>query len=644
MRSPALLCLLAALAIGSPVAADDSTENIVVTATRTPQPIEKTGESISVISGADLDTQQIVSIADVLQETPALTIVRNGGLGQSATVSLRGAEAGQTLVLIDGVRINDPSTVDNQAVLGDLLVNNVDRIEILRGPQSTLYGSDAIGGVIGIFTRRGGDAPFALRASAEGGSFDTYRLNAAANGSVDDLEYGAAANFLHSNGISAADSRNGNTETDGYTNVGLTENVRWHLSDQVSVDVRSYYTNARVDFDDNFAFVPPATFRVADSDAYGRNTLAVGYAGLNVDLLDGQFTNRFALIGSDSHRAFYDSGSDIVHKNSSDSGSVGRLEYQGVLQVLPQDQLTFGAEYQNIAFTGLTFGSFGNGIDRGSSHVTSFYGQNMLTLFDRLTLTAGFRHDDDAEFGGHDSVKAAAAWQVPYFGTVLRTNYGDGFKAPTLFEQFSEFSNPLHALAPELANGWEAGLDQPLFDRAILLHATYFERRTNDQIDFFVPDCFASPPPDVCNTRPFGYYDNIARTRVRGVELEATARLFDAVNIDTAFTEMTAIDLATGLDLARRPHVSASATITWTPNADWSIAGTIIYVGSRFDAAGEIHPLDSNAVVNVFGSYRLTDTLELYARTENLFDAKYEPVFGYGAPGRAVYGGVRVSY
>ena len=570
MRSFALFCLLAAAAVGSPAHADDSTETIVVTATRTSQPVEKTGESVSVISGVELDTQQIVSVTDVLQETPGLSVVRNGGLGQTSTVGLRGAEAGQTLVLIDGVRINDPSTVDNEAVLGDLLVNNIDRIEILRGPQSTLYGSDAIGGVIGVFTKRGGDAPFGLRASAEGGSFDTYRLNAAANGSIADIEYGAAANFLSSSGISAADSRNGNRETDPYRNVGLTENVRWHLSDNVSVDLRSYFTNARVDFDDNFAFVPPATFRVADSNAYARNTLVAGYAGLNVDLLDGQFNNRFALIGSDSHRASYDLGSDIVHKNSSDSGSSGRFEYQGVLQLLPQDQLTFGAEYQEIGFTGRTFGSFGTGIDRGNSNMTSFYAQNMLNLFDDLTLTAGLRHDDDEEFGSHNSVKVAAAWQVPSTGTVLRGNYGDGFKAPTLFEQFSDFSNPFHALLPEVAHGWEVGVDQPLLDGVVQFHATYFERRTNDQIDFFIPDCFTNPPPDVCNTRPYGYYDNIVRTRARGFELEGSARVLDSLNINAAFTDMTATDLTTGLDLARRPRVTASTTATWEPSADWS--------------------------------------------------------------------------
>ncbi len=647
MRSlfSSVVLLLAILPIGSIARADDALEAVVVTATRTPQPAERTGESISLITSEDLGNQQIVSVADALQETPGLSVVRNGGLGQDATVAIRGAEAGQTLVLIDGVRINDPSTVDNEALLGDVLVNNTDRIEILRGPQSTLYGSDAIGGVIDIFTRRGGDAPLALRASAEGGSFETYHANVAANGRISDLEYGAAANFLHTNGISAADSRNGNPETDGYTNLGVTQNVRVALSDAVSLDLRSYYTDARSGFDDNFAFVPPDTFRVADSPAFARNTLLAGYAGLNVDLLGGTFGNRFALIASDSGRAFYDSAFDIIHKNGSDSGETRRFEYQGTLQLQANDELTFGAEYQRIGFTGKTFSSFAPpAIDRGHSHVASLYAQNMITLFDRLTLTTGLRHDDDQEFGSHNSVKVAAAWSLNRGDTVLRANYGDGFKAPTLFEQFSEFSNPLHPLAPEVARGWEVGIDQRLLGGKLIVQGTYFQRNTGDQIDFFVPDCFSAQPPDVCKDRPFGYYDNIARTRAEGVEVEATVRLANTLTMNAAVTDMTAADLSTGLDLARRPHITASGTATWTPDADWSAGGSIVYVGRRFDGAGEVHPLAADTVVNFFASRRLSSSLALFARIENAFDARYEPVFGYGAPGRAVYGGVRVAY
>src|SRR5690242_6129059 len=263
-----------------PAIADEpsATETVVVTATKSPELRELTGTSISVVTGQDLANQQIVAVSDALAETPGVQIVRNGGMGQPTAILLRGARAGQTLVLLDDVRINDPTAVDDSAILGDVLVNNIDRIEVLRGPQSTLYGSDAIGGVVNILTMRGGSKPVAVSGQEEGGTYDSYRLNAAANGSTDKLDYGASLNFFHTNGFSAADSRFGNRETDGYTNGGLTANLRVHIDQNLSMDLRSYDILARDDFDDNFVGLSaPPYFRVADSPAHGVDELFANY-------------------------------------------------------------------------------------------------------------------------------------------------------------------------------------------------------------------------------------------------------------------------------------------------------------------------------------------------------------------------------
>lgn len=641
MRTPSLLLsagILAAAAACIPALADDWPEAVVVTATRTPQPVEKTGDSISIITDSDLEAQQIVSVADALQQTPGLEVVRNGGVGQTTTVSIRGAESGQTLVLVDGVRINDPSSVDDEAILGDLLVNNIDRIEILRGPQSTLYGSDAIGGVINILTRRGGDDPLSFRASAEGGSFDSYRLNAAASGTLSVFEYGAAANFYHSNGISAADSRNGNPETDGDTNLGLTENLRAHLSDVVSLDLRSYYTKSRDDFDDNFIFIPPGTFRVADSPVYGKDALLAGYAGLNVSLLGGRFLNRFAVIASNSDRRTFDSPFFLpLHEDFFARGNARRLEYQGTLEIDDADEVTFGAETQRVS---LDTGTPGFPATRGHSRIDGYYAQGQSTLWDQLTLTGGIRYDDDQEFGGHTSVKLAAAWALNGGGTVLRANYGDGFKAPTLYELFSEFNNP-DGLAPEVAHGWEAGLDQALAGGRLRLSLTYFDRRTKGLIEFF--DCFSGTSP-ICTVRPFGYYYNVGRTQARGLEMEAAAQLSDSLSLSANLSDLYATDLSSGNDLARRPKLLANVNATWTPRPGTSLGASLGYVGHRFDDAANTIPLKSHAVANLFASQALNGHLQAYGRIENLFDARYEPVFGYGAPGRAFAVGIRASY
>lgn len=634
---------LVLLAAAGTTATAEPIETVVVTATRTAQPLERTGDSLSVITADDLKAWQTLAVSDALEQTPGLTVVRNGGPGQTATVGLRGATAGQTLFLIDGVRINDPSTVDGQAILGDLFVNDIERIEILRGPQSTLYGSDAIGGVIDILTRRGGTEPLALRASAEGGSFDTYRLNAAANGTVGSIDYGAAVNWLHTNGISAADKRNGNPEPDGTNNLGASVNTRYTLSPLLSFDLRGYYTRARTDFDDNFG--PPPNFAVADSPVFTIDTLLAGYAGVNLTLLDGHWHNRFAYIGSHSDRDTFNSPFFLPrHEDFFFRGEAQHFEYQGIVDLDADNQITFGAETERTAIKSVIAGVPDT---KGHKRISGYYAQGQTTLFSQLTLTGGVRYDNDDEFGGHTSLKFAGAWTPNDGVTVLRANYADGFKAPSLFELFSEFSNPLTALKPESARGWEAGIDQNFLGGRILTRLTYFERRTSNLIDFF--SCFGPIPPafaSACTLRAAagGFYFNVGRTRARGMELEAAAKLTDTLSLSANYTFMTAIDEVNHSDLARRPHITASAQIQWTPIQDWSVGASVLYAGRRFDGAGEFTPLGSHTTANLYASHALNEHLELFARIENLFDAQYEPVAGFGAPGRAVFGGIRATY
>jgi vitamin B12 transporter len=639
-------CLAAGLAATSVPAiaqdAADDTETVVVTAARAPEPRELTGSSVSVLSAQNLVDQQVLVLSDALAETPGLAVVRNGGIGQPTSILLRGAEAGQTLVLIDGVRIEDPTAVDGSAILGDVLNNNIDRVEILRGPQSTLYGSDAIGGVVDVLTRRGGARPFAFSGDAEGGSFDTYRMNASAYGSAEDLDYGAGLNFFHTNGISAADSRYGNTETDGYTNGGATANLRFHINNVVSIDLRTYDVLARDDFDDNFVSIRTLPyFRVADSPAFGADKLFAGYVGINADMFSGALTNRLAVIGTAAERTTYPAPGQL--DDFSARGAVGRFEYQGILVPFPDNQITFGAEYQNSNMITHSIYDLSPLPARGHDGIAGFYGQWRSTLWRVLTLTGGVRYDRDEEFGGHVSGKLAGALAMNDGATVLRANYGDGFKAPSLYELYSEYSNPVTSLEPEVTRGWETGVDQFFLSGRLRAALTWFERDTEDQIEFF--DCFGPTSP-ACDQRyqVGGYYYNIGRSRAEGLEAEATLAFTDTLDATLEYTNMTAIDLTTGNDLARVPHITADARLTWRPDPQFSLGGSIGYVGRRFDDDANTVALPSNTLVNIFGSYELTNNLQLYGRVENLFDIHYEPVFGYGAAGRGAYAGIRVAY
>jgi len=617
--------------------AGNNLETVVVTATRTEQPREITGTSLSVITGADLAAEQIDVVTDALKEMPGLTVVRNGGIGQITTIGIRGAEAGQTLVLVDGVRINDPSTTDGEALLADVFVNNTERIEILRGPQSTLYGSDAIGGVVNILTKRGGATPFSMMATAEGGSLGTYRLNAAANGTVDAVEYGGAINFYNTQGIAVAGTRPINVNPDPYRNLDATGNIRVRVIDAVSLDLRGYSVNAKTVFDG----FPPPNFTLQYTGEYGTDDLLAFYAGLNFSFLEGRFRNRIAATDLDSDRKNYNPALSVPEEFFA-RGRSTTFEYQGVFDLTAVNQIVFGAESQRTTLrTGSPSVSDPNPMPvTGHTQINSYYVQYQTTLFDQLTLTGGFRHDDDQAFGGHNSLKLAGAWNLFAGSTNLRANYGDGFKAPSLYELFSPYSNPVKTLAPETARGWETGFDQKLFDGRALASLVYFQRRTAGQIDFF--SCFGVVSP-ACSQRPFGYYDNISRARAEGIEFEASAQIFNTLAVSGNLTDMSAIDLATHQDLARRPRVMANARIVWTPDTAWSLGVSAGYTGRRFDDDSESVPLAAFTAVNIFASYALSEHVELFARAENVFDRHYELAAGYRSLPMTLTGGLRLA-
>ncbi|MFV0624885.1 TonB-dependent receptor plug domain-containing protein [Sphingomonas sp. ac-8] len=613
-------------------AAEPTSDAIVVTATRTPIAADRVAASVTVLDKAAIDRAQDLSVADLLVRTPGVTLSRNGGYGTATSLRIRGAETDQTVVVIDGVKLNDPSATGGGYNFANLLVGDASRIEVLRGAQSILWGSQAIGGVVNVVTPLP-EGPLEGSFDVEAGSRDTVSARAALGGRTGPLAWRIGGQSFVTDGISAVAPDFGGRERDGYHNRSLQGRALLDLATGVSAEVRGYYSTGRVEID-GFA---------GDSLDYSDNREFVGYAGLNVALLDGRLRNRFGYGYTDTDRDSY-AREPVRTKTFDAAGRNRRFEYQGSFAIATGWDAVFGVENERSRFRSV---SPTGGVDepaRGKAELTGFYGQVNGTLVDGLTLTGGVRHDDHNRYGGKTLLAGGAVWALPT-GTLLRASYSEGFKAPSLYQLFSEYGN--QALDPERAKSWEAGVEQRLLDGALTLGATYFERRTRDQIDYI--SCTSTADP-LCvtpgtETARWGYYDNIARAFARGVEASAAARLGSRVLLDGNYSwieaENRSGDANDGNWLARRPRHAANASATYTLPQGPSLGVALRWAGKSFDDLANRTRLDDYTLVDLRGELPLSDAVRLFARVENLFDEDYATANRYNTLGRSVYAGFR---
>ena len=545
------------------------------------------------------------------------------------------------MVLIDGVKLNDPSSPGGGFNSGDLLIGDIARIEVLRGPQSTLYGSQAIGGVVNIVTADP-TKPLQGDAQVEGGTYSTGYAKVGVGGREGALTFRLAADTYTTTGISAFDQKLGGKEPDGYRNEGVSGRLGYAFAPDVSLDLRGVYTQARAKFD---GFSTP-TFSFGDDREYGATRESVGYAGLNFGLLDGQLKNRVATQYTLTQRDSYDPADAPTTKTFDGRGTNERAEYQGVYAIAPGWQGTFGAESerQSITTSSPAF-DFPPGLapTKANATINSGYGQLQAEVIPGLNLTGGARYDDHSTFGGHATGQAAAAWSLNGGNTILRASWGQGFKAPTLYQLFSTYGNT--ALKPEQADGWDAGVQQRFWGGKIDLQATYFSRDTTNLITFV--SCLSTTAPHCTNGR-FGFYDNVQRAEARGVELNGSVRPIAGLEFTANYTHLDDTNRSAGAnygkDLARRPDDTANvaASYVWPVNLTTGVA--IRYAGDSFDDAANKTRLKSYSLVDLRASYPLGHGLELYGRVENLFDKAYETAFKYGSLGRAGYLGLRATF
>jgi vitamin B12 transporter len=607
--------LLSAAVIASPAYAqdipDDDAPELVVTATRVAQPASEVGQAVTVIDRAEIERRQTTVVSDLLATTPGVTVTRNGPLGALTGVRIRGAESDQTLVVIDGVRVNDPSSTGGGFDFGNLLSSSVERIEILRGPNSVPWGSQAIGGVVNIITAAPTEG-LQARANAEYGYADSMFASAGVSGKTGPVSGSLTGGYLRTDGISSAAD---GTERDGYRQYGATGRLGIEFTPGVGLDLRGYFADSRVALDG----FPAPTYELADDAEYAKTQEVYGYAGLHANFADGRFNNRVAFTIADIDRDNYDPafGADpsFIGRGRSE-----RYEYQGDFRPLDQVRIVAGVERENSRFNdGFTYTDTG---------ITSVYGQLIVKPLDILTLTGGVRNDDHEDFGNHTTFGANAALALRT-GTTVRASYSEGFKAPTLYQLYSDYGT--RSLDPETARNFDVGVEQALLDNRARVGITYFNRRTRNQIDFDL-GTFT--------------YQNIARAEADGVEVSLALRPVDALNLTANYsyihTENRSVGVNFGNDLARRPRQTASVSADYRFPFGLSIGGTVTMVDDSFDDVGNTVRLDGYAVGSVRAEVPINDRIAIYGRVDNVTDASYQTVTGYGTYGRAAYGGVRL--
>jgi vitamin B12 transporter len=617
-----------------------SLREVVVVANLTPVPLSKVGNSVTVLTAADISQSQATVAADLLEQTPGITVARTGGVGQPTSVFIRGAESDQTVVVIDGVKLTDPSLAGGGFDFQDLLIGDVSRIEILRGAQSTLYGSDAVGGVIDIETAdptektQGG-------ASLEGGSHGTGYGTANIGGVSDSLMWRAAGSYYGTSGIPCFDRYLGGRRDCGSHIGDGAGQIRYDLTPDMQLDLRGYIVSARTDFD---GYDTPA-FTFGDDSEYGKTQQGIGYAGLNWWSPDHVLTNRLSVQYTGSETRDYDPNAPANFGDPTTETFYGfgrniREEYQGTWKFSAAGQLVYGA--QNEHSTIATVSPFSPFIGAGTV-LDSGYVQGQYEVLPGLTLTAGGRYDHHSVYGGHGTGQFAAAWALPDQATVVRASFGQGFKAPSLYQLYSNYGN--YALQPETANSWDAGIEHHALQNRVVASATWFQRTSRDLISFF--DC--TTPSPLCATEPFGYYANVARSSAHGIELESSFKATEQVSLTANYTwthteDVSPGSLTQGNELPRRPADAGNADVTYVWPFRLSTAVAMRYSGPSFDDAANMIRLGGYVLLDFRTSYPINDHLEMYARVENLTDRHYEVAYQYGTLGRSAYIGARTTF
>ena len=603
--------------------------NMVVTATRTETPEDEVGSAITVITAKDIADKNINNVADALRTVPGLDVVRSGSLGQQTSVFLRGANSNHTLVLVDGVEMNDPSSPTGAFDFAFLQADNIERIEVVRGAASAAFGSDAIGGVINVITKKGA-GKVKLSGVAEGGSYGTWKTGGNISGGTERVNYSFDASRLETAGFSAADKNLGNSMPNGYKNTNLSGRAGFKVNDALDFGTTLRYGEGKSSLDNG------GGKGADDPNYYGRfNELFTRGFG-HLKLFEGFWEQTVGVAYSRTDRNNVN-GVDPVNNFSSAATNLGqkvKLDYQNIFHVHKSNTVMLGVEEEVDSLSSSASSDYpawsyssSASIPLKTMNTLGFYLQDQIKLFDRSFTTLGVRYDDNNRFGGHETWRANELYTIKETGTRFKGSYGTGFKAPTLNQMYDTIYGTGNVnLKPETSRSWDVGVEQDLFKKVSTLGISYFETAFNNLIQA---------------NSPFYVNQNVSKAKTNGIESFAEVRPMTDLTLRATYTYQQAQNLDTGNQLLRRPRDKASfdADYRFLEKAHFHV--NVLMVGKKADYASTVA---GYAMLNFSGSYDVHKYVQLFARIDNVLNKQYEEVYGYGTSGVAGYGGVKVSY
>ncbi len=625
-------CSFASWASAQGAAPADTSSDIVVTATRLPTPASEVASSVTVITADDIAAQDASTLPDMLANVPGVSMVQTGGPGGITNLYIRGTNDNDTKVLIDGIDMSDPSSIQGSFDFAHVLLSDVERIEVLRGPQSGLYGGDAIGGVVNIITKSG-SGPLKLTGSIEGGSFDTLNETVGASGSQGRLSY--VVDFGHFNaGATPVTPANivpagQSYVNDSYDNETATTKLGFKVTDTFDLGFVARLVNYTLDSQNT---VPEPLSDVSNTRQLFTRTTA------HLVSFGGRLDQTIGIGYTDYHNTYLDpnySSPEAFPPNPYDfSGDRLKFDWQGNVTLAAGEVATLGAEHEldrtAAANTGAPNLAAENTTDSG-------YAQLQSSIAEQIFNTASVRYDVNSQFGGKATFREAPAYLIAATGTKLKASVGTGFNPPSLvelyenFPGFGFFGNP--NLRPETSLGYDAGFEQAALDKRVSFGATYFRNDIKNLID----------------TNALGTsYANIGKATTYGVESFVSYKPIDALSLRADYTYTLAEDDILHEELERRPKNKASLEGTWQVTAAASLTSTVLYVGPDldFNRAGTASDLPANGYVqvNVAGNYDLGHGLTAFARINNLLDRHYRAPLGFERPGLGAFAGVRVAF